>query len=119
IRNLGEFQRPLRLTYMVMNCARDFTSWSTPQKSLSCALPTAWLKPVPTGSRNTMSVLSSSVLALSASLYGGGGVGSALGVTTRRGPKAPMCSQTEAEPGPPLWMKEMGRCEESLVWVLM
>src|SRR5256885_3721327 len=102
MRNLGEFQRLLRLTYSVTNCASDFMSSSMPQKSLSCALPTAWLKPVPTGSMKTMSVLSSRVPELSVSLYGGGGVDSALGVTTRRGPNAPICSHREAEPGPPL-----------------
>src|SRR5207302_3077130 len=72
------------------------------QKSLSCALPTAWLKPVPTGSINTRSDLSSRQSGLSMSFYGAGGVTPALMVTTRRGPIDPMCSQTEDEPGPPL-----------------
>ncbi len=63
-----------------MNCANIFTSWSTPQKSLFCALPTAWLKPVPTGSMKTMSVLSSRELALSSSLYGAGGVNGVVGI---------------------------------------
>src|SRR4030088_2736723 len=102
---------------MVMNSARDLTSESTPQKSLSWALPTAWLKPVPTGSMKTRSVLSSREPALSATLYGGGGVGSAFEVITRFGPNAPMCSQTDAEPGPPLYTKDTGRCDKSLVSV--
>src|SRR6266436_7387867 len=102
MRNFGEFQRLLRLTYVLTNCARDFTSWSTPQKSLSWALPTAWLKPVPTGSTKTKSVLSRRQCGFSESLYGAGGVASAFTVTTRRGEKEPMCSQTEEEPGPPL-----------------
>jgi len=31
------------------------------------------------------------------------------GTTTRLGPKAPRCSHTEAEPGPPLKAKHTGR----------
>ena len=49
-----------------------------------------------------MSVLSSRELALSSILYGAGGVAAWSALTTRRGPKAPMCNQMDAEPGPPL-----------------
>src|SRR5215470_5303345 len=92
-----------------MNCASDLTSESTPQKSLFCALPTDVLKPVPTGSMKTRSERSSKQSGLSSSLYGAGGVIPAFTVATRRGPNEPMCSQTEEEPGPPLYKKEKGR----------
>src|SRR5215831_395119 len=92
-----------------MNCASDFTSESMPQKSLFCALPTAVLKPVPTGSINTRSERSSKHSGLSSSLYGAGGVMPAFTVATRRGPNEPMCSHTEEEPGPPLYKNEIGR----------
>ncbi len=80
----------------------DSMSGSTPQKSWSFALPTARLRPVPTGSIRTMSVLSSGLYALSTTWYGGGGVAAASVVTTRRGPITPMWSQMQEEPGPPL-----------------
>src|SRR5215813_1711639 len=96
-----------------MSCARDFTSESTPQKSLFCALPTAVLNPVPTGSMKTRSDRSSRHSGLSNSLYGAGGVIPAFTVATRRGPKEPMCSHTDEEPGPPLYKNEIGRALES------
>ena len=40
---------------------------------------------------------------------GGAPCGPTSGVTTRRGPMIPMCSQKEAEPGPPLYAKTRGR----------
>ena len=92
----------MRLTYCEMNWASDFASSSTPQKSFPVPFPTGLENPVPIGSMNTMSVTSMRLLALSTSWYGGGGVGAASVVTMRRGPKAPMCSQPDAEPGPPL-----------------
>src|SRR6266850_7845566 len=109
MRNFGEFQRLLRLTYVLMNWASDLTSESTPQKSLFCALPTAELNPVPTGSINTKSDRSSRHSGLSSNLYGAGGVIPAFTVTTRRGPNDPMCSHTEEAPGPPLYKNEIGR----------
>src|SRR5437764_2376861 len=117
MRYLGEDQRPVRLTYCEMNCARDFASSSTPQKSLPVPFPTGFEKPVPIGSMNTMSVTSIKLFALSTVWYGGGGVNAASVVTTRRGPNAPMCSQAEAEPGPPLKMKAIGRWLGSLASV--
>src|SRR5208282_419395 len=114
MRNFDEFQRLLRLTYVVMNCASDFESSSTPQKSFSLDLPAARLKPVPTGSIKTRSLLSSRQFSLSVTEYGAGAVGSALAVTTRRGPKAPMCSQIDEDPGPPLYTKAIGRWLGSL-----
>src|SRR5713226_240611 len=102
-----------------MNWARDFTSWSTPQKSLPLALPSGLLNPVPMGSMKTRSVLSRRQEALSASLYGGGGVASASTVTTRLGPNAPMCSHTEDEPGPPLYTKDRGRWLASFTSLLV
>src|SRR5882724_12995811 len=92
-----------------MNCASDLTSESTPQKSLFCALPTAVLKPVPTGSIKTRSERSSKHSGLSSNLYGAGGVIPAFTVATLRGANEPMCSQSEEAPGPPLYKNETGR----------
>ncbi len=92
-----------------MNREIESMSGSAPQKSLSFASPTAFESPVPTGSIITRSVLSRTLKALSTTWYGGGGVGAASAVTTRRGPRAPMCSQTDEEPGPPLNANVIGR----------
>ena len=67
------------------------------------------LKPVPTGSIMTMSVLSSSVAGLSTMLYGAGEAWSVPGVVTRFGPMTPMWSQNDDEPGPPLYENMTGR----------
>ena len=54
-----------------------------------------------TGSMNTRSVASSSEYSFGVSPPGGsGGVRPSAGKSTRRGPKAPRCSHTDAEPGP-------------------
>jgi len=85
-----------------MNWAIEAASWSMPQKSLPFASPAGRLKPVPIGSIMTMSALSRSVYSLSITGYGGPPWGPTSEVTTRRGPMIPMCSQNEADPGPPL-----------------
>ncbi len=92
----------LSLTYWTTKRAIESRSSSTPQKSLSFAFPTAWESPVPTGSIMTRSVVSMMLSWLSTTWYGGGGVGAASVVTIRRGPNAPMWSQSDEEPGPPL-----------------
>ena len=46
---------------------------------------------------------------LSTSWYGGEGMPPSSSMRTRLGPMAPRCSQTEAEPGPPLNEKVSGR----------
>jgi hypothetical protein len=57
----------------------------------------------------TRSLASSRLNSLSISKYGAAGVCESFAVTTRLGPNAPMCSQTEADPGPPLKRKVIGR----------
>src|SRR5262249_11535328 len=102
MRYFGDSQRPLSETYCLMNRETDSMSGSTPQKSLSLNSPTGFEKPVPTGSMRTTSIRSSGLYALSTTWYGGGGVGAASATATRRGPRAPMCSQIDEDPGPPL-----------------
>src|SRR5215470_5088843 len=92
-----------------MNCSSELTSSSTPQKSLFFASPTAWLNPVPTGSMKTRSQTSSNDSELSSSLNGGVTIPPTSTEETRLGPNAPMCSQMEDEPGPPLYTKASGR----------
>jgi len=60
------------------------------------------LKPVPGASMKTRSVASSRLDPLLTREYGAAGVCASVAVTIQRGPKAPMCSQKLAEPGPPL-----------------
>ena len=57
----------------------------------------------------TRSLTASRVSGLSTSLYGGGVGASTSPTSTRRGPRSPRCSHTDAEPGPPLKTKEIGR----------
>src|SRR2546430_17164581 len=92
-----------------MNCASDLTSESTPQKSLFCALPTAVLKPVPTGSIKTRSERSSKHSGLSSNLYGAGRVMPAFTVGTPGGGEETVCSQSEGAPGAPLYKNATGR----------
>ena len=66
-------------------------------------------KPVPTGSMKTRSVRSSQVASLSTRRNGGAGIVGSSGSATRRGPRVPRCSQTDAEPGPPLKLNMSGR----------
>ena len=107
---MGEFQRPFSPSQIRMNSATDFASWVTPQYSLASVLPSGRLKPVPTGSMKTMSVTSSRLSGLSRTGKGGAPSSRASdGIATRFGPKAPMCSQSEPEPGPPLNRKVTGR----------
>ena len=79
-------------------------------------------KPVPTGSMNTRSDLSSQVASLSTRWNGGAGIVGSAGAGTRRGPRAPMCSQSDAEPGPPLKLNRSGRDSvaftSSRVWAM-
>ena len=88
--------------YSRMNSPTDSMSSRTPWKLAGSSPGAGLLKPVETGSMNTRSVTSSSDSLLSAIWYGGGGAHPSSSSTTRRGPKAPMCSQADAEPGPPL-----------------
>ena len=67
------------------------------------------LKPVATGSMNTRSVAPSSEYSLSIRPNGGFGSVPSSFILTRRGPRAPRCSHTEEEPGPPLKQKVTGR----------
>ena len=53
-------------------------------------------------SMKTRSVLSSRVMSLGPTLNGAGRSTTGSSVSTRTGPKAPMCSHTVGEPGPPL-----------------
>ena len=55
------------------------------------------------------SVRSSHVDSLSTRRNGGGGITGSSVIVTLRGPRAPRCSQTEAEPGPPLKLNMSGR----------
>src|SRR5262249_9609482 len=57
---------------------------------------------------NTRSVTSSSDDSLSTTLYGGGSRAPASPICTRRGPNAPMCSQMDDDPGPPLNLNATG-----------
>ncbi len=86
-------------------------STSLPNPWYSPAFPpsTARLWPVDIGSMKTRSHTASRVSALSTSAYGGGVGASTPPTSTRRGPSSPMCSQIEAEPGPPLKTKAIGR----------
>jgi len=72
------------------------------------------LKPVETGSMKTRSVRSSHVDSLSAIWYGGAGASPSGVRLARLGPMAPMCSQIEAEPGPPLKQYVTGRLDRSV-----
>src|SRR6185312_16253208 len=92
-----------------MNSATERRSSVTPQKlGPSCGLD-GRLYPVPTGSRNTRSLWSSSVYGLSSSVGGGAGGEPSAFSFTRLGPKAPRCNHTVDDPGPPLNTKVMGR----------
>ena len=85
-----------------MKFETDSMSWSTPQKSLPSPLPTAREKPVPTGSIITRSARSRMLYSLSTVRNGPRVFDSRSLSTVRFGPRMPMCSQAEAEPGPPL-----------------
>ncbi len=63
---------------------------------------------------NTRSLASIRLYSLSTTRYGAAGTCLSSGVTTRLGPKAPMCSQTVDDPGPPLYRKVIGLCTSSL-----
>src|ERR1041385_3787477 len=79
------------------------------QNFLPSSAVAARLKPVPTGSMKTRSVASSQGCSLSTSWYGDAGSHPSSSIFTRRGPSAPRCSQTDAEPGPPLKENIRGR----------
>src|SRR3954465_11944684 len=99
-----------------MKSANASASGSTPQNAFSLSLPTILPNPVPGASTNTRSLTSSRLYALSTSRYGAAGVCESSAVTTRRGPNAPMCSHTVAEPGPPLYRNITGRVASAPVW---
>ena len=80
----------------------DVTSWSTPQKSLLSPLPMARENPVPTGSIITRSTWSRMLNSFSTVRNGPRVLCSISTSCVRLGPRMPMCSQAEAEPGPPL-----------------
>ena len=77
-------------------------SFSKPWNSSSCSRSAAREKPVLTGSTKTRSAMSRSVSLLSTISKGGLGAEPSAFILQRLGPKAPMCSQMEEEPGPPL-----------------
>src|ERR1041385_1235007 len=92
-----------------MNWPTDSMSPRRLQNFLPSSAVAARLKPVPTGSMKTRSVASSQVCSLSTSWYGDAGSHPSSSIFTRRGPSAPRCSQTDAEPGPPLKENIRGR----------
>ncbi len=73
-----------------------------PAKSLAVPLPTAREKPVQRRVDEDQVGLVEKAVLVGHPLKGAGPVGSGLAVTTRTGPSDPMCSQSVAEPGPPL-----------------
>ena len=85
-----------------MNFETDSISWSTPQKSSPLPFPTARENPVPTGSIMTRSALSSTEYSLFTRRKGPSVENSRSCTTVRCGPKIPICSHMDAEPGPPL-----------------
>ena len=96
-----------------MKSPTEWTSPSTPWNLASSFGSGERLKPVLTGSMKTRSVRSNSVFSLSTSRYGGGGASPSSARATHFGPKAPKCSHTDDEPGPPLNAKVIGRCAGS------
>ena len=82
--------------------AKASMSGSVPQNFSSLVSPTGRLKPAPMASMNTMSVLSRIESSLLPYRKGGPAVACGLSVRTRTGPREPMCSHMEEEPGPPL-----------------
>ena len=91
----------------------DATSWSTPQNSFPSDLPTGREKPVPIGSIITRSAWSRMLNSLSTVRNGPRVLLSRSASSVRLGPRTPMCSQAEAEPGPPLYAKSSGRVRGS------
>ncbi len=82
----------------------------TPWNCFASCPGAARLKPVLTGSMNTRSVTSRIEFSLSTTRPGGGPpFRPSASRATIRGPKAPMCTQSEAAPGPPLKLKVTGR----------
>ena len=77
---------------------------------------------MPTGSMNTRSALSSQVASLSTRRNGGAGIVGSAGVAPAAGRSAPMCSQSDAEPGPPLKLNKSGRASVAFtsasVWAM-
>ncbi len=105
----GEAHRSYRVRYIRMNSPTDSMS---PRSEWNLALSSGLAAreyPVPTGSMKTRSARSSQVASLSTSLKGGAGIVGSSGAATRRGPRAPICSQTDDEPGPPLKLNRSGR----------
>ena len=80
-----------------------------PHAASGLASPSTLLQPVPGGSMNTRSAMSSGQRPLSTTGCGPAPASSASGSMTRRGPMTPMCSHSEAEPGPPLKQNRTGR----------
>ena len=94
-----------------MNVPTISASCSNPQPSSALADPTMREYPVPGGSMNTTSAISSGHSGLSITWYGAAPVIVASdGTTMRRGPIAPICSHIEADPGPPLNANTTGLC---------
>src|SRR5258705_9655794 len=112
--NLGELQRAYLVIYRRIKSPTKRRSFSYPVNSFCDDLPAGRVKPVIIGSMKTISVLSSHELGLSTYLYGGGNVFPSSVIKTILGPRAPICNQTEEEPGPPLKEKRIGRLEGSV-----
>src|SRR5579875_2991975 len=109
MRYRGEDQRSYRVRYIRMNSPTESMS---PRIEWNLALSSGLAAreyPVPTGSMKTRSARSSQVASLSTNRKGGAGIVGPSGIATLRGPRAPRCSQTEDEPGPPLKLNTKGR----------
>ena len=98
----GDARRPFASSQRTMKSRNSAASRSTPQKLWFVYGAIASDQPLPTASTNTRSEVSSSVSALSTSGNGVGALVDGSPVASRFGPKEPRCSQTVAEPGPPL-----------------
>ena len=85
-----------------MKSANASASGSTPKNAFSLSLPTTLPNPVPGASMNTRSLDVEQAVRVVDQRYGAAAVCESSAVITRRGPNAPMCSHTVAEPGPPL-----------------